>query len=98
MIDNPPETLEDALCYLLDHTPREDQQIIANCKTKDRCGVLCHHGFGTWVRNSFGLWGENKKLIKDLQKKSDRKFTVVGDDACSIILDKLWERLRGENE
>ena len=98
MIDNPPKTLEEALDYLLDDLKDEDKKTIADCKTKESMIGMCHHGFGTWIRNNFGLWDGNDELVKDLEQYSTRGgFTCKGDDASEVILDKLWERLR-ENE
>jgi len=99
MIGNPPKTLEEALDYLLDQLSEEDQALIAACETGNSMVSQFHHGFGTWVRNSLGLWEGNDELVEDLkQYHPDKEFNCKGDDASSVILEKLWVKIRGDNE
>jgi hypothetical protein len=46
-------------------------------------------GFGTGMRNQFGLWGDNQPL---------RDSCATNDpEGCSVvILDRLWESVRGD--
>ena len=46
-------------------------------------------GFGTGVRNQFGLWGDNEALHNSCGTKNPEGCSVV-------ILDRLWESVRGD--
>ena len=98
MIDNPPKKLEDAVAYIIRQLSFPDKKVIAACNTCSRMIGLTHHGLGTCIRNELGLWGDNKELLEDLQTYSEEEFAVIGDDACAIVLEKIWEKLRGNNE
>jgi hypothetical protein len=45
-----------------------------------------HHGFGTWIRNHFGLWAGNQALLRACG--SD-----VPDSASWVILETAWRKL-----
>lgn len=48
-----------------------------------------HFGLGLWIRNNFGLWGGNWRLMSDCGESHP--------DSCSgVIIDRLWNRLRSE--
>jgi len=49
--------------------------------------VRIHHGFGTWVRNTLGLWedGPPVKYFNDLG-------IYHADDMSSIIFTSLWRK------
>jgi hypothetical protein len=66
--------------------------------------ILCHFGPGSYIRNEFGLWGDNKELLKScvLQKYPDSLYedylpmVVHPDDAFMVIVEAVWRRLRQE--
>jgi hypothetical protein len=49
-----------------------------------------HLGLGTWVRNAFGLWGSNQKLLAVCGRDD-----LDADGASWVILETAWRRLRG---
>jgi len=99
MIDNPPKTLEEAVKWIVYELNDKDKKTLASCLTDREMIGKTHHGLGTSIRNSFGLWGANEELVADLLKHSgEEKFQCVGDDACAVLLSKLWETLREEHE
>jgi hypothetical protein len=57
--------------------------------TKDEVRARLYMGFGTGVRNQFGLWGDNKPLHDSCGTKDPEGCSVV-------ILDRLWESVRGD--
>ncbi len=84
-----PVNLEDALKELDDMLPDEAEKDI---KAMDKSSMVgYHHGFGTWLRNNWGLW-QGSRLAKF--------FNNVGinhpDDMSSIILESYWQKLHGE--
>jgi len=51
-----------------------------------------HHGFGMYLRNSWGLWGDTK-LARNLYEMG----ILHPDDMTGIILDSYQRKLKGEN-
>ena len=53
--------------------------------------IMLHHGFGTWIRNNYGLWLENNPyvdkhpddycfdIIKELHSRLQNTITVIDD-------------------
>jgi hypothetical protein len=68
----------------------KDKEIIRN--TPSEFGMIRHHhGLGTWVRNTFGLWRGNDELLRSTGCQHP-------DNASVVILGALWQRLsRGES-
>lgn len=50
---------------------------------------LSHHGLGATIRNSFGLWGANKELLRSCGSE-----TMHADDASEVILNALGDVIR----
>lgn len=51
--------------------------------------ILSHAGTGMGIRNSFGLWADNKELLYDCGGGF-----IHTDDASSVIIGALWEKLQ----
>jgi len=49
--------------------------------------IRFHHGWGTGIRNEFGLWKGNKELLADCHAEHP-------DDASMVIIQAVWERLQ----
>lgn len=49
--------------------------------------VRFHHGWGTGIRNAFGLWGGNAALLADCG-------CTHPDDASMVIIEAVWKRLQ----
>jgi hypothetical protein len=58
-------------------------------ETKRSDLIKFHHGWGTGIRNHYGLWRGNKKLIESACGKPCHP-----DDASMIIIEKVWEALQ----
>lgn len=51
--------------------------------------IQFHHGWGTGIRNSFGLWRGNTALLESCGAKD------IHPDRCSmIIIERVWQRLQ----
>ena len=78
-----PKTLEEAVQRLLASVPDIPDDPLAN------------HEIGTAIRNSFGLWGANKELLRSCGSE-----LMPADDAFDIILNAartvLREQKRGD--
>lgn len=83
-----PMTVEEAVDRILVELPEEDKEVIKN-KPSDFDMIFYHHGLGTWVRNKFGLWQDNEELLRSCG-------CGQADDASSVILRALWQKLQGE--
>jgi hypothetical protein len=82
-----PTTVDAAVRILMGLVPVEEQAKIT-LLTEDQLLTL-HFGLGQWVRNYFGLWGNNLELLKATGETD-------ADDASSVILHEFWLALRGD--
>ena len=86
------------------------QETLNNLKKMPESKLIeLHHSLGRYLRNSFNMWGNNKKLLKDclkIQKKKYKKDYIENrkyyktkikeihpDDASFIIIQELWRNL-----
>jgi hypothetical protein len=74
-------------------------------RTPENLLIHYHHGLGTWIRNSYGLWVENplteqwrtNEAGRTLKEIDGIKVDVSPDhpDAVStLIIKELWERVQ----
>lgn len=83
-----PRTLEDAVVSIvstLDEAFREQLLAIPRGQL-----IKFHHGWGTGIRNAFGLWGKNSELLAECGSPM-----MHADDASMVIMNAVWNRLRG---
>lgn len=81
-----PEDLDDALIEV-----DRIMGITGTLETLSRSeSYMCiyHHGFGVWLRNNWGLWGETR-----LVEYFNRLGITHADDMSSIILVSYWRKL-----
>jgi hypothetical protein len=82
-----PTTVKAAVADILSTMPDKDKEIVR--KTKKEELVQFHHGWGTGIRNHYGLWRGNNKLIEDACGKDCHP-----DDASSVIIKAVWTALQ----
>ena len=82
-----PATVDAAVHRLLAMLPEADKVGIA-AKSQDEL-IELHFGLGTWIRNNFGLWQGNAALAQDAG-------TNEPDDIAGVIIEALWNHLRGD--
>ena len=82
-----PKTVDEAVQVLKTKwlQPRDRDWILRN--TKEEVWSRLYMGFGTGVRNQFGLWGDNKPL-------HDSCGTQDPEGCSTVILYRLWESMR----
>ena len=86
--DKWPETVAAAAEMVITRLPEKDQLIVKNTKKEDL--IQYHHGWGTGIRNYYGLWRSNRKLL--LSACDGRPCHP--DDASMKIIEAVWERLQ----
>lgn len=83
--DDWPTTLEAATADIIGGMSEADKKTVRETKKGDL--ILFHHGWGTGIRNSFGLWQGNKALLKACGGGHP-------DDASMVIIESVWKTLR----
>lgn len=83
-----PRTIESAVGKLLVMLTEEQKDELRELSADDRW--MLHHGFGTSIRNHFGLWRGNEPLLEACGKEHP-------DDASAVIIDELLKKLKEEN-
>lgn len=65
--------------------------------------ILFHHGWGTGIRNAFGLWKGNAALMRSCaEARGGRTGAGTGaaflhpDSASMVIIEAVWLRLQTE--
>ncbi len=84
-----PADVEDCLTELDKMLPEEIIEEMAE-RTEDEM-IRYHHGFGTWLRNNWGLWSGSK-----LSEYFNSLGIYHPDDMSCIILYSYWRRLNGK--
>ncbi len=84
-----PETIEAATQTIISLLPEKDRLLIKATKKEDL--ILYHHGWGTGIRNSLGLWRGNQKLLLSACGKPCHP-----DDASMKIIEAVWENLQNK--
>lgn len=82
-----PSTLADAVDRLMEILAEEQLEQIVDLGDTEL--EVLHVSLGPYIRNNFGLWGENPALLADCG-------TQHADDAYVVILDALVKKLREE--
>lgn len=82
-----PTTVEGVVRDLMARMPAEDKERVKTTKKNDL--IQFHHGAGTWIRNYYGLWGGNEKLML-----SACGAPCHPDDASMKIIEAIWQELQ----
>jgi hypothetical protein len=85
---NPPETIEDAVRLLMFILDDQEKKVVAETAEDDL--YLLGLGLGKSIRNAFGLWDRNQKLLADA---SSDGTPLPPDDVSCLIIRKLWTEL-----
>jgi hypothetical protein len=84
-----PKTVDEAVTRILSTMPEKDKKTVRDTPKGDL--ILFHHGWGTGIRNSFGLWRGNHALMEDCKAKHP-------DDASMVIIEAVWARLQKDKK
>jgi hypothetical protein len=81
-----PSSIESAVDSIIRSMSEEDRLTVKKTNKLDL--IKFHHGFGTGIRNSLGLWRGNDKLIIEACGKPCHP-----DDASGVIIYAVWCKL-----
>ncbi|MWV13570.1 hypothetical protein F3I62_15820 [Pseudomonas sp. R-28-1W-6] len=87
--DKWPTTVEATVADILASLSAEDKEMLRKNK-KDEL-IMYHHGWGTGIRNYYGLWRGNEKLIESACGKGCHP-----DEASMVIIKAVWSSLQHE--
>ncbi|MEW6079270.1 MAG: DUF6794 domain-containing protein [Thermodesulfobacteriota bacterium] len=87
--DNWPTTVDATVKDIISSLSDKDKETVRNTKKDDL--ILFHHGWGTGIRNHYGLWRGNDQLREDACGNRCHP-----DDASMVIIEKVWEALQNE--
>ena len=82
-----PASIEEAADILIEALSREELDAIKNMNEDDLLGL--HMNLGQGIRNSMGLWGDNKALLRSCGSED-----MHPDNASSAIVKFLWLKIR----
>ncbi len=85
-----PETLDEAVNVLISMLSLKDKATIAKMAADDLGGL--RFSFGLYIRNRL-LYPRNDKLLESCRREAGDKY-LHWDQASTVIIKKLWERLR----
>ncbi|MDI1230922.1 MAG: hypothetical protein PSU93_07235 [Methylobacter sp.] len=88
--DKWPTTVQGAVKDILSRMSEKDKELVR--KTKHGDLIMFHHGWGTGIRNYYGLWRGNKKLIKSACGRPCQP-----DDASMVIIGAVWQELQSKS-
>lgn len=92
---NYPETVSEAVDRLVLELPQIDKVRISSMDEHELIDL--HFSLGMGIRNDFGLWAGNKKLMESCREISgDEKLHI--DDASLVIIRELWDKLGEINQ
>ena len=85
-----PSTVDEAVDILLTHLPADDVEWMRRNPKQSVTGQL-YMGYGTGVRNHFGLWGGNHALLRSCGTKDPEGCSVV-------ILEAMWDKVQAQTD
>jgi hypothetical protein len=80
-----PTTVRDAVEILLEDLGSDTLTELRDTVEDDL--IIHHMGVGRFIRNLFGLHGDNQELLSNTGASN-------ADDASMVIVEELWRRLR----
>ena len=86
--DNWPTTVEATVDDLIERIPDSSKEKLAAMDEESL--ALAHFGIGLHIRNYYGLWRGNDKLVRDACGGE----ACHPDDASGHIVKALWSKLR----
>jgi hypothetical protein len=82
-----PTLVSETVTDILRRMPDQDKQRVRATKKDDL--IKFHHGWGTGIRNYYGLWRGNDQLIVSACGKPCHP-----DDASMLIIEAVWTALQ----
>jgi len=86
-----PKTVDEAVEKLIKDLPLKDKTTIAKMAEKDL--MTLQFTLGSYIGSEFGVWTGNAELLYSC-KRASGDVHVDPDHAPTVIIEKLWKRLR----
>ena len=86
-----PKTVDEAVDRLIEELSLKDKTTLSNFSEDELINL--HINLGAYIRNEFGLWFGNEDLMASCCKIAEMD-KIHEDTASSIIIERLWERLK----
>jgi hypothetical protein len=88
--DTWPTTVDEAARLIVSKLSPADKEKVR--KTPESDLILFHHGWGTGIRNSLGLWRGNERLLASCARGQGQP--VHPDDCSMQIIEAVWKLLQ----
>ena len=76
-----PATVERAVALLL-----LDEDALRTLASTEKARLIeVHCGLGTYIRNQFGLWADNRALVEDCSRQAGSVQLLSPDDAPALF-------------
>jgi hypothetical protein len=82
-----PKTIEEAVRYLILTLSEQEGRRIGRMSKEELLSL--HHDWGAFIRNSFGMWGDNRDLLEACGSPA-----MHPDSASAILIQSVWTLLR----
>lgn len=82
-----PHTVEEAIQLMFSWLDLENRKILKAMPKTELWSL--HHGYGTGIRNSLGLWNGKNPLLQLAEFKG-----MFPDDISMILIERLWDYLQ----
>jgi len=83
-----PKSIKEGVGLLSSELSEKDKQAIRNIPEQELSWF--HLNLGNYIRNGFGLWGNNEELLKACCHYNSLRNA---DDASMVIIRALWRAL-----
>lgn len=90
-----PTTCEEAVAWIVRDLDTESKELVRNTSREDL--IRFHHGWGTSIRNSFGLWQGNRALFDSCMEGAQGE-EFHPDTVSMIIIERVWEALQDNGD
>jgi hypothetical protein len=90
--DQWPTTVDAVVVDILAGMSEQGKETLRHTKREDL--IRFHHGWGTGIRNHYGLWRGNKELLHSACGKEPCR----PDTASMIIIERVWEAVQDAND
>jgi hypothetical protein len=86
-----PVTCQEAIDRLVRELDERSKARVRNTREKDL--ILFHHGWGTGIRNKYGMWRGNTALVDScIARRAGAERHP--DEASMIIIEEVWKALQ----
>ena len=85
--DKWPTSVTETVRDIVQRMAEKDKEIVRTTKKEDL--IKFHHGWGTGIRNHYGLWRGNDKLTLSACGKPCHP-----DEASMVIIEAVWQALQ----